>query len=174
MKRRSFLTAVSGALGGWVVSGPAVHAQTATATLKAPATKDDKGLIPRRTLGRTGQKVSIIGYSGLVLVKHEQQACTESLHRSFDQGLNYFDVAPAYGDGVAETKMGVGLQGLDRDKIFLACKTKARDAAGARKELEKSLTLLQTDHFNLYQMHCLRTRQEVRQVLGPAGPWRRY
>jgi predicted aldo/keto reductase-like oxidoreductase len=65
--------------------------------------------------------------------------------------------------------MGPALQGLDRDKIFLSCKTKMRDKEGARKELERSLTRLKTDHFDLYQMHHVRWVQEVKQALGPGG-----
>ena len=65
--------------------------------------------------------------------------------------------------------MGVGLQGIDRRRIFLACKTKMRDKKGAREELERSLKRLKTDHFDLYQMHHIRTPEEVRQALGPGG-----
>ncbi|MHC4518738.1 MAG: aldo/keto reductase, partial [Planctomycetota bacterium] len=95
---------------------------------------------------------------------------TKGLHKAFDQGVNYFDVAPAYGRaGDCEIKMGIGLQGIDRSKIFLACKTKKRDKAGAREELERSLTRLKTDHFDLYQMHAVFTPEEVKRALGPGG-----
>jgi predicted aldo/keto reductase-like oxidoreductase len=65
--------------------------------------------------------------------------------------------------------MGIGLEGVDRSSYFLACKTKRRDKAGARQELERSLELLKTDHFDLYQLHHLRWRDEVDQALGPDG-----
>jgi predicted aldo/keto reductase-like oxidoreductase len=130
--------------------------------------KDEKVAgLPRRTLGRTHEKVSIIGFPGLALRHYEQSQCTAGIHDAFERGVNYFDVAPAYGD--AEVKMGIGMQGIDRSSIFLACKTKMRDKVGAREELERSLTRLKTDHFDLYQMHCLRTPQEVQQALGPNG-----
>jgi predicted aldo/keto reductase-like oxidoreductase len=83
--------------------------------------------------------------------------------------VNYFDVAPAYGNGDAEIKMGIGLQGIDRSRIFLACKTKMRDKEGARKELERSLKRLKTDYFDLYQLHHLRWPEEVKQALGSNG-----
>ena len=105
----------------------------------------------------------------MALIHHDQQDATARIHKAFDDGVNYFDVAPAYGKGDCEIKMGVGLQGLDRDKYFLACKTKMRDKAGAREELERSLVRLKTDHFNLYQLHCLRYPDEVKQALGPGG-----
>jgi predicted aldo/keto reductase-like oxidoreductase len=95
--------------------------------------------------------------------------CTKSLHDAFARGVNYFDVAPAYGRGDAEIKMGIGLQGIDRSKIFVACKTKMRDKEGAREELERSLMRLKTDYFDVYQMHCLIKPEEVREALGPGG-----
>ena len=83
--------------------------------------------------------------------------------------MNYFDVAPAYGNGEAEEKMGIGLQGIDRSKIFLSCKTKKRDKAGAREELERSLKRLKTDHFDLYQLHHFWNAEQVKEALGPGG-----
>lgn len=159
MKRRSFLKVVGGGAGGFALGVlPALRAQVAAGVE-----------IPRRTLGRTGSTVPIIGFPGLGLVHDEQAACTEVIRAGVEAGVNYLDVAPAYGKGECETKMGIGLQGIPRDRYFLACKTKMRDAAGARQELEHSLELLKTDHFDLYQLHCLQTSADVEQALGPGG-----
>lgn len=125
--------------------------------------------LARRTLGRTGAQLSVVGFPGLALTKCDQQEGTDALHRAFDRGVNYFDVAPNYGNGDAEIKMGVGLQELDRTKYFLACKTHKRDQAGAQMELDRSLQRLKTDHFDLYQLHHLVTPAEVKQALGPGG-----
>jgi aryl-alcohol dehydrogenase-like predicted oxidoreductase len=125
--------------------------------------------LPRRVLGRTGQKLSVVGFPGLALIHYDQPQCTQGLRSALERGVNYFDVAPAYGNGQCETKMGFGLEGVDRSSYFLACKTKRRDKAGARQELERSLELLKTDHFDLYQLHHLRWRDEVDQALGPDG-----
>jgi aryl-alcohol dehydrogenase-like predicted oxidoreductase len=132
----------------------------------APAEERVAG-VPRRVLGRTGKKLSVVGFPGLALNQCEQKQATEGVHKAFDRGINYFDVAPAY--GASETKMGIALEGLPRDRYFLACKTKKRDKAGAREELERSLKLLKTDHFDLYQLHHLRFPDEVKQALGPDG-----
>jgi predicted aldo/keto reductase-like oxidoreductase len=164
MKRRSFLKVVGGVTGG-IAMDPFLNA----ARSDVGAGVVPEAAVPRRILGRTGQPVSIVGYPGLALIHHEQAECTRSLHQAFERGVNYFDNAPAYGNGDAEIKMGEGLQGLDRGKLFLACKTNKRDKDGAREELERSLKRWKTDHFDLYQMHHLRTPEEVRQALGPGG-----
>lgn len=161
MKRRTFLKTVSGAAGAAALGGCAVLD-------KAEPVEKVAGL-PRRTLGRTGQKLSVVGFPGLALIHYDQEKCTAALHSAFERGLNYYDVAPAYGNGQCETKMGIGLQGLDRSKYFLSCKTKKRDAEGALQELENSLRVLKTDHFDLYQLHHIVKPEEAKQAFGPGG-----
>jgi predicted aldo/keto reductase-like oxidoreductase len=163
MRRRSFLKVMGGVTGGMAVGAAPVLVSEAEAAA-APS-----GRMPRRTLGRTGFQVSVVGFAGLGLTHYDQQRCTQGVHRAFDQGLNYYDVAPAYGDGDCETKMGVALQGLNRAEYYLACKTKKRDQDGAREELERSLTRLKTDHFDLYQLHHLVKTEDVKKALGPGG-----
>ena len=161
MKRRSFLK-----IAGGVASGCAIGVNPAVAGVK-DAKVDE---LPKRVLGRTGDKVSVVGFPGLALSQYDQFRCNAGIRDAFYRGINYFDVAPAYGrDGDCEKKMGIGLQGIDRDKIFLACKTKMRDKEGAREELERSLKRLKTDRFDLYQLHCIFTPEEVKQALGPNG-----
>lgn len=161
MERREFLKVAGAAAGGYALSSKTMFAATEG---------DSKGnTLPRRVLGRTGQEVSIIGFPGLAMIHQGQDECTAALHKAFDEGVNYFDVAPAYGNGDAEVKMGVGLQGIDHSRIFLASKTKERDRKGAREELERSLQRLKTDHFDLYQMHAVFTPEEAQRALGPGG-----
>ncbi len=71
-----------------------------------------------------------------------------------ERGINYFDVAPSYGKGMAEARLGPALQ-PHRDECFLACKTNKRDRATAEKELATSLERLRTDYFDLYQLHAI-------------------
>lgn len=166
MKRRTFLKTV-GATAGGIALGvrPAFADPAAPDRLLIPHASG----LPRRMLGRTGREVSIVGYPGLALSKVAQPAATAALRAAFDQGVNYFDVAPAYGD--AEIKMGLAIEGgkIPRDQFFLACKTKERSAAGARAELERSLQRLKTDHFDLYQLHVMSSKAEVEKVCGPGG-----
>lgn len=159
MKRRSVLVGVGGAVGAGALAN-AVDALGAGVP----------GEIPRRVLGRTGRSLPVVGFPGLALKNYDQKTCTEALHRSMDLGVDYFDVAPAYGkDGDCEMKMGEGLAGIPRDKYFLACKSQKDDGNEARIELERSLQRLRTDHFDLYQLHCLREVDEVEQALAPGG-----
>ena len=162
MKRRVFLKTV----GNAAAAATALNMSTLWGK-DEPIDRVDG--LPRRTLGRTGKKLSVVGFPGLALIHYEQEKCTAAVHNAFERGLNYFDVAPAYGNGQCETKLGIGLQGIDRAKYFLACKTKKRDAEGARLELEQSLKLLQTDHLDLYQLHHLVQPAQVKQALGPNG-----
>jgi predicted aldo/keto reductase-like oxidoreductase len=167
MERRSFLKIASGVTGGL-----AFGVQPALSADKSSSKKEVEKVagLPRRLLGRTGEKISVVGFPGLALTHYDQGRCNEGLIDAFEKGVNYYDVAPAYGrNGECEIKMGIGLQYLDRDKIFLACKTKMRDKEGALKELDRSLKRLKTDHFDLYQLHHIRTPEEVKQALGPGG-----
>ena len=83
-------------------------------------------------------KLSVIGFGGIVVCGMSQKEADRIVAEAFDRGVNYYDVAPSYFDGEAETKLGPALEPF-RKRSFLACKTMARDAAGARTELERSL-----------------------------------
>jgi predicted aldo/keto reductase-like oxidoreductase len=165
MERRAFLKVAGVAAGGYMLAS-----KTLWATEPGASSSDaDKTPPPRRVLGRTDEKVSTVVFPGLAMVQQGQDECTAAVHRAFERGVNYFDVAPAYGEGTAETRLGIALQGIDRRRFFLSCKTKKRDKDGARRELERSLERLKTDHFDLYQMHAIFTPEEVKQALGPGG-----
>jgi aryl-alcohol dehydrogenase-like predicted oxidoreductase len=113
-------------------------------------------------------QLSTVGFGGIVVVGQDQSAANRQVAASFDRGINYYDVAPTYGDGEAEQKLGPALKPY-RNRVFLACKTTKRDAAGARAELEQSLKRLETDHFDLYQFHAVSSMKDVEQILAPGG-----
>ena len=126
-----------------------------------------KGALPRRKY-KDNVDLSVIGFGGIVVNGMDQNAAGREVAQAFDRGVNYFDVAPTYGDGEAETKLGPALEPY-RKRVFLACKTTERTAEGARRELERSLQRLRTDHFDLYQFHAVTTADDVEKILGPAG-----
>lgn len=117
---------------------------------------------------KNGVKLSVIGFGGIVVVGMEQKEADRTVAEAFDRGINYFDVAPSYFNGEAEMKLGAALEPY-RKRTFLACKTMARDAAGARKELEQSLDRLKTDHFDLYQFHAVSSLEDVEKILAVGG-----
>ncbi len=121
----------------------------------------------KRRLGNTGEMLSIIGFGG-ILVMNETPAEASRLVRDAveERGINYFDVAPSYGN--AEERLGPALEPF-RKSVFLACKTGQRSAEGATAELHKSLQQLRTDHLDLYQMHAVTTMADVDQIMGPGG-----
>jgi aryl-alcohol dehydrogenase-like predicted oxidoreductase len=131
-----------------------------------PSTQGSGGMVAKRELGRTGEKLSIIGLGGLVLSGETQERADEIVRDALEAGINYFDVAPSYGN--AEDRLGPALKPY-RKKVFLACKTQKRDRSGAEDELNRSLKKLNAGHFDLYQLHALTTTEDVKQVFGPNG-----
>ena len=109
-------------------------------------------LLPRRPYGNTGIQLSIIGLGGIVVRDSEQSHANRIVAEFVERGVNYFDVAPSYGN--AEAKLGPALA-PHRPQVFLACKTGQRTRAGATMELRHSLAALHTDYFDLYQLHAV-------------------
>jgi len=108
--------------------------------------------LPRRKFGNTSDELSIIGFGGILVKEAEQEHANRLVAEAIEKGINYFDVAPSYGD--AESKLGPALEPY-RKNCFLACKSDKRDAVTAEKEFENSLKTLRTDHFDLYQLHAI-------------------
>ena len=149
MKRREFLiTATASGLAGSV----SLDAQT---ELPKRRYKDDV-------------KLSTIGFGGIIMLDLEQARANRVVADAIDRGVNYFDVAPSYGNGEAEEKLGVALEAR-RKSVFLACKAERRDGDGAREQLETSLRRLKTSHFDLYQFHAVGTVADAKKILAPGG-----
>lgn len=154
MKRREFLKHAAATAA--VVSASNLHASTKTAS----------GSIPRRALGKTGEQLSIIAFGGIVVMNEEPGAASNIVAEAVDRGVNYFDIAPSYGN--AQERLGTALAPY-RKNCFLACKTDGRMKDDARAQLEESLRLLKTDHVDLYQFHALTKMTDLDKVLGPGG-----
>ena len=128
-----------------------------------------------RKLGNTGFEVSAVSYGGIVssvvlddrVMEPEGQAASDKyVAWAIDKGVNYFDVAPTYGD--AQERLGQSLAPY-RSKTYLACKTMKRLRSEAQPLMEESLKLLKTDYFDVYQMHELSTMEDLEQAFGPGG-----
>jgi len=129
------------------------------------ASKNQKG-IPKRTLGKTGEKLSIVGFGGIVVMNNSQSLANNIVAEAVDRGINYFDVAPTYGD--AQARLGPALEPY-RNRVFVACKEEDWSKDGCAKLLEESLRLLRTDHLDLYQFHALTKMQDLEKIFGPNG-----
>ncbi len=119
-----------------------------------------------RTLGKTGYDVFPVVYGGVISMKDGQRASDRYVAWAVERGVNYFDVAPSYGD--AEEKLGASLKPY-RKNVYLACKTMERLRGNAEKELARSMELLNTDYFDVYQMHAVTTPQDVDLAFGAGG-----
>jgi predicted aldo/keto reductase-like oxidoreductase len=128
--------------------------------------RDTSGLIEKRSLGKTGEKLSILGFGGIVVMDATSEQSAERVKMAIDKGINYFDVAPSYGN--AEIMLGPALEPYRKD-VFLACKTTERKRESARKELEQSLERLRTDHFDLYQLHAVTSLEDVETIFSKGG-----
>jgi aryl-alcohol dehydrogenase-like predicted oxidoreductase len=160
MKRREFLrqAAVTAAA---VASTNQIKAATVSPSSQTPAYP-----IARRTLGRTGEQLSIIAFGGIVVMNEESASASNIVAEAVDRGINYFDIAPSYGN--AQQRLGPALAPY-RKNCFLACKTEGRMKDDSRAQLEESLRLLKTDHVDLYQFHALTKMTDLDKILGPGG-----
>jgi predicted aldo/keto reductase-like oxidoreductase len=128
--------------------------------------RDASGPIEKRSLGKTGEKLSILGFGGIVVMDATPEQSSERVKMAIERGINYFDVAPSYGD--AEIKLGPALEPFRKD-VFLACKTMEREKEGSRAELEQSLERLRTDHVDLYQLHAVTSLEDVNTIFSKGG-----
>lgn len=124
--------------------------------------------IPYRILGSTGIKVTCIGLGGEGVLRtfDREKEAYDLINRAIDLGINYFESARAYAG--SESYYGKALR--DRRKgIFLTSKSHARDKHGAMAHLQETLKMMHTDHLDLWQVHDMRTEDDIREVFGPGG-----
>lgn len=120
----------------------------------------------KRRLGKTGHESSLVTLGGAIFIYPLGDEGDELVKYAIEKSVNHFDVAPTYGN--AEERLGKWVKEY-RDDIFLACKTGKRTKAEAAEELHRSLELLQTDHFDLYQFHGLDTKEDLQTVVDENG-----
>ncbi len=120
----------------------------------------------KTTLGKTGYEISRVVYGGIVSQRDGQENSDRYVAWAIERGVNYFDIAPSYGD--AQEKLGNSLVPFRRD-IYLACKTGQRMRREAEAEMLRSLEMLHTDHFDVYQMHGISSMEDVDRAFGPGG-----
>jgi aryl-alcohol dehydrogenase-like predicted oxidoreductase len=152
ISRRSFL-------GTTIAAGSALGANSG-----------DKSAMPKRTLGRTGAKVSILafGCGSRYLAYKEQDKAVEALNRALDQGITYVDTAYGYGNGQSEKWVGEVMK-TRRKEVWLTTKVQARKADEAMRIIEGSLKRLQTDHLDLIHIHSMTDDADLAQAEAQDG-----
>lgn len=125
----------------------------------------------RRTLGRTGLEVSILGLGGYHLLEIRTADAHALLHAYLDAGGNYVETAPEYGDGRSERKIGP-VMATRRAECVLATKCHLRHREDATSLLDQSLGLLQTGHVDILFMHHVQSRDDLDQILSKDGALR--
>jgi uncharacterized protein len=149
--RRRLLQAGLATAGAIVAAGSLAH----VAAGSSDVTSTGSDAIPTKPLGRTGERVSILGLGGYHLgTVASVSDATRIVQEAVDAGVTFFDNAWEYNDGRSEKWMGQALQGR-RDKVILMTKvcTHGRDRKTAMRQLEESLKRLRTDHLDVWQVH---------------------
>jgi predicted aldo/keto reductase-like oxidoreductase len=145
-----------------------VFAGLAASAFGAKPPKPKAGVIPMRTFGKTGERLTIIGQAGgrFPLISFEEAKAITL--RAYDLGINYFDNSVDYWDGRSEEVYGAVLPPF-RKHVFITTKANKRTRDGAAEELDLSLKRLKTDYVDLWQIHAVDEKAEVEQIFGPGG-----
>ncbi len=118
-----------------------------------------------RILGKTGLKISRMGFGGIPIQKIDEEGTRKLLHEMMEMGVNYIDSARGY--TVSEQYIGYGLEGI-RDKFVLATKSMSRTKEAMAADIETSLGKFRTDYIDLYQVHNP-SMEQLDQVIGEGG-----
>jgi predicted aldo/keto reductase-like oxidoreductase len=130
-----------------------------------------EGGLPQRELGRTGEKLSILGFGGFHLLEVSEQRAEELLDFYLDAGGNFIETAIGYGKGDSERKIGRVMK-RRRDECFLSTKTYHRSRKQAAAHIEQSLSNLRTDHVDNLFMHNISTDEDLKRTLSDDGALR--
>lgn len=153
--RRSFLKTLAAATGGIMVPFSSVNGATHIAS-------DRFGeLLPLRTLGATNEKVTMLGIGGAHIGRMDDGEAEKTINAAIEGGVRFFDNANQYSDGAAEIRFGKYLVPKFRDVSFIMTKSAAKDGKTARKHLELSLKQMKTDYVDLWQVHALRSPEDL-------------
>jgi predicted aldo/keto reductase-like oxidoreductase len=126
--------------------------------------------IPRRELGRTGQRVSMIGLGGAHIgTQRDEKESIRIIRAALDNGINFLDNSWDYNDGQSEIRMGKALRDGYREKAFLMTKIDGRSKQGALRQLDESLERLATDHIDLLQLHEIIRMDDPDRIFAAGG-----
>jgi hypothetical protein len=165
MDRRDFMQKMAAAAAGAAVIRMELK------DIQPEKSGQKKGVLPKRILGRTGVEVSVLalgGVSGMGMKPTAEFNPADLANAAIDAGITYLDTAPGYSNGQSELNYGSVLA-KRRNEVFLASKTLSRTYDGTMREVEESLKRLQTDHYDLFQVHSVLDKEDVSLWSKPDG-----
>ena len=161
LKRLSAVAAAAG-LPLAASAAPAPDATGDGGPKPSPATDRVGELLPTRTLGRTGEQVTLLGLGGHHVGQPDTDKEAEALvDAALAGGIRFVDTAVSYQSGGSESRMGRILVPKYRDVVYLMSKTNAKDAAGVRGQLDGSRQRMGVDVIDLYQVHSIESVADV-------------
>jgi len=151
MKRREFIKGLAATTSTLIVGG------------MNPVVASDRlgSILPQRVLGKTGEKVTMLGVGGFHVGWTGERDAQETIEVALEGGVRFFDTSQSYGDGESEIRYGKYLIPKHRDLVFLMTKSNATDAKTVQKHLDDSLKRLKTDYLDLWQIHSLKDPADV-------------
>ena len=126
--------------------------------------------MPTRSFGKTGYKVGVLSLGGQATleIKGREEESEKIINRAIDLGINYIDTAASYGRGVSQLNIGQVMK-TRRSEVWLSTKTHDKTYDGSMRLLEESLTNLQTDHLDTWQLHNIKTQDQIDQIFSSDG-----
>ena len=154
--RRGFLKSLAGLTTGILLSSACAESDEENSNSDRLGT-----LLPTRRFGRTGEAVTMLGVGGWHIGDMTEAEAQKTIETALEGGVRFFDTAEGYQTGGSESRLGKLLVPKYRDDVFLMTKTRARDANEAWEHLEGSLSRLNTDRLDLWQVHAVRNPADV-------------
>ncbi|MGB9435698.1 MAG: aldo/keto reductase [Candidatus Acidiferrum sp.] len=170
--RRDFLKTTGAVAGGLLTTRSALASPATSAPPPFPANPNTLAAMPTRNLGKTGYKVGIFSLGGQAALEKPNNfdIAIPIIERALDLGVNYIDTSSIYGGPERWSEQYVGrVMKTRRQDAFLATKTKERTRDGSLRMIEKSLTPLNTDHVDLWQLHDIGLPEDVNAIFAPDG-----
>jgi len=170
--RRDFLKTGGAVAAGLLVNSTALATPSNATLPPLPSNPRTMAAMPTRNLGKTGYKVGIFSLGGQAALEKPNNfdIAVPIIERALDLGVNYIDTSSIYGGPERWSEQYVGrVMKTRRQDAFLATKTKQRTRDGSLRMIEKSLTLLNTDHIDLWQLHDIGLPEDVNAAFAPDG-----
>src|SRR5258707_15192726 len=145
-----------------------VAATLAVGAEKVAWAADTKADVPRRTLGRTGEKVSMVGLGGYHIgSQKDEQESIRIIRTALDNGINFLDNCWDYNGGESEVRMGKALRDGYRQRAFVMTKIDGRTKKAAAQQLEESLRRLQNQSIDPPRIFAINCIEEPHRVFPP-------